>query len=256
MCTLCTLCQQMLTARMSDMEQSRASDAAALREALQLRTTCEEMRAQLETHHKDVHALRQLLHKSEQALQESELKALQVGVGGTHGTYTQHSGQAWRSSCLIHYKPYCPPIQAEGEVRDARGSAEDAVAARDRALAAKTGAEAELAAAQRQALVMRSQVRKVPYKRLRASRDTYVCVVPCGQEAEAETAARLAAAERALERRAAELEHLQLQVACWVVVPCCNRHEEEMHVDTRHNRLKCVPSREVLLARHHCRCPP
>lgn len=38
-------------------------------------------------------------------------------------------------------------------------------------------------------------------------------VVLCAQEAEAETAARLAAAERALERRAGEVEHLQLQVS-------------------------------------------
>ena len=62
------------------MEQSRATDAAAVREAQQLQTTCQEMRTQLESSHRDLRELRQLLHKSELGLQEATLKALQVGA--------------------------------------------------------------------------------------------------------------------------------------------------------------------------------
>ena len=62
---------------------------------------------------------------------------------------------------ILGLRPWVPAIQSEAEARDAKGAAEDAVAARDRAQAAKTLAEAELATAQRQALEMRAQIRKV-----------------------------------------------------------------------------------------------
>lgn len=86
---------QALTERLAALEQTHATHNAALRETQQLRSTCEELRTQLNASHKEARELRQLLHTSEQALQEATLKGLQVRS-------TAGYCQAWLERLSVH----------------------------------------------------------------------------------------------------------------------------------------------------------